>query len=117
MAKKTDTKYSKETTASIKQLEKYLKETYGEIKPVWNNTLTIIADALDMIEKCKLEIEKHGIYNPSTGRKNPLIATVKDYQQILAKNYQMLGVTPWSESKIKMDDSGEEDELLKSIIG
>lgn len=112
------TGYSRATQATMKKITAYLTEKYGDIQPQWEATITTIADNLDMIADCQQEIKRVGLYNDRTGRKNPLIATIKDLQATNMKCYQQLGVTPWSESKIKQTDSteAEDAELLKGIM-
>ena len=98
-------------------IEEYLSEKYGEVQPQWQFTINTIVENLQMIEDCRNEIKRVGLYNDRTGRKNPLIATIKDCQQVLLKCYQQLGLTPWSESKIKGEDSNGDAELLQQIMG
>lgn len=114
----TFTCYSRATQATMKKIAAYLSEKYGEIQPQWEPTITTIADNLDMIADCKKEIKRVGLYNDRTGRKNPLIATIKDLQATNLKCFQQLGVTPWAESKIKQTDGteAEDAELLKGIM-
>ena len=109
--------YSKPTQAYLKQAIAYLTEKYGSVQPQWTATIATIADNLDLMAECKASIKKHGIYNERTGRKNPLIATIKDLQATNLKCFQQLGLTPWSESKIKTDDSDGDAELLQKLMG
>lgn len=98
-------------------IEDYLTEKYGEVQPQWQFTINTIVENLQMIEDCRQEIKRVGLYNDRTGRKNPLIATIKDCQAVLLKCYQQLGLTPWSESKIKGEDTNGDAELLQQIMG
>ena len=100
-----------------KIIEKYLTDKYGEVQPQWQFTINTIVENLQMIEDCRTEIKRVGLYNDRTGRKNPLIATIKDCQAVLLKCYQQLGLTPWSESKIKGDNENGDAELLQQIMG
>jgi len=100
-----------------KIIEDYLTEKYGEVQPQWQFTINTICENLQMIEDCRQEIKRVGLYNDRTGRKNPLIATIKDCQAVLLKCYQQLGLTPWSESKIKGDNENGDAELLQQIMG
>lgn len=104
-------------TNSRKVIENYLTEKYGEIQPQWQFTINTIIENLQMIDDCRKEIDRVGLYNDRTGRKNPLIATIKDCQATNLKCFQQLGLTPWSESKIKSDDSNGDAELLNNIMG
>ena len=96
-------------------IEKYLKEKYGSVAPHWNYTIDTIIDNLNLIEQCKQTIEEVGIYDRRTGRKNPLLATIKDLQASNLKAFQQLGLTPWSESKIKSDNGNADEELMRLI--
>ena len=100
-----------------KIIEEYLSEKYGEVQPQWQFTINTICENLQMIEACRNEIKRVGLYNDRTGRKNPLIATIKDCQAVLLKCFQQLGLTPWSESKIKGDNENGDAELLQQIMG
>lgn len=94
----------------------YLTEKYGAVQPQWWGIIYSLGDNLNYIERCKKAIDENGIYDHSTGRKNPLLATIKDLQAQNLKAYQQLGVTPWAASKIKSDESDADDELLKNIM-
>lgn len=109
--------YTKGTQTYLKQIVAYLTEKYGKVQPQWNATLTTIADNLDLMAECKASIKQYGIYNERTGRKNPLIATVKDLQATNLKCYQQLGLTPWAESKIKSEETDADAELLQKLMG
>ncbi len=97
-------------------IREYLTEKYGCVEPRWESIIDQMSDNLQMIEKCKAEIEKHGIFDSESFKKNPLIATIKDLQAQVLKTAQQLGITPWSESKMKTTDNNDEA-LLKSIMG
>lgn len=98
-------------------IETYLINKYGELQPQWAFTVNTIVENLQMIEDCRAEIKRVGLYNDRTGRKNPLIATIKDCQATNLKAFQQLGLTPWSESKIKGEDTNGDAELLQQIMG
>lgn len=106
MAKKYS-KHSASTRKQMQQVEGYLIEKYGSIKPQWEVTLSLMADDLDMLEQCNDAIKEYGIYDAAMGRKNPLIATAKDLNATLLKIAQQLGITPWAESKMR--DTAEDD--------
>lgn len=108
-------KNTKPTQQTMKAVEKYLAEKYGYVHAEWHSTLDILADNLDLLAECKASIKAHGIYNAQTGRKNPLIATVKDINATLLKVFQQLGLTPWSDSKIKDGDDKDNGDLLNLI--
>lgn len=111
------TEYTKETKATMKQIEKYLQNTYGSIEPQWEMTLSLIADNLDLLKNCKESVAKNGIYSDIRGVKNPLISTIKDCNATLLKLAQQLGITPWSESKIKNTPEDDTDDFIDKLTG
>jgi hypothetical protein len=44
-----------------------------------------LADNLDLYDSIKESIETNGIYDASTGKKNPLLTTLKDLQASIMK--------------------------------
>lgn len=102
-------KYTKETQSYMEEIETYLTSKYGSVKDSWNLTLKLLADNIEYYKKCKESVEENGIYNKVSGRKNPLLSTMKDYQATITKQIQHLGISPYAESKIK--DGGEEDDI------
>ena len=103
----------KEIKEYIQSVENYLKEKYGHVNEEWKAILYLLKDNLTLYEECKESIKENGIYDKQSGRKNPLLSTCKDLQATILKEVQHLGISPYSSSKIKMEEIGEEDELLK----
>ena len=108
------TRYSKQTKRVIDNALQYLKTRYGEVKPEWQNMLYMYADNLELYDQMFDSIQKEGIYDPSTGRKHPLLSSLKDLQATLFKQVQHLGLSPYSASKIKQAE--EDDSNLLSAI-
>ena len=103
----------KEIKEYIQSVEDYLKEKYGHVNDEWKAILYLLKDNLTLYEECKESIKENGIYDKQSGRKNPLLSTMKDLQATILKEVQHLGISPYSSSKIKMEENVEEDELLK----
>ena len=106
---------TKETKKTMKQVETYLIEKYGSIQPQWEMTLKLMADNLDLLQECKESVKVNGIYSSSRGLKNPLISTIKDINATLLKLAQQLGITPWSESKIKAIDEDSTEDFIDAL--
>ena len=107
--------YSKDTKKTMKQVENYLIEKYGTIQEQWELTLKLMADNLDLLQECKDSVKQNGIYSTSRGLKNPLISTIKDINATLLKLAQQLGITPWSESKIKAIDEDSTEDFIDAL--
>lgn len=103
----------KEIKEYIVHVREYLTEKYGKVYPQWEAVIYLLQDNLNLYEECKQSIKENGLYDKQSGRKNPLIASLKDLQATILKEVQHLGISPYSSSKIKMEENGEEDELLK----
>ena len=103
----------KEIKEYIQSVENYLKEKYGHVNEEWKAILYLLKDNLTLYEECKESIKENGIYDKQSGRKNPLLSTMKDLQATILKEVQHLGLSPYASTKIKMEENGEEDELLK----
>lgn len=108
--------YNKNTKKTMKQVENYLIEKYGEIKPQWELSLSLMADNLELLQECKDSVKLNGIYSPVRAAKNPLISTIKDINATLLKIAQQLGITPWAESKIKSIDEDNTDNFIDGLI-
>lgn len=101
--------------AYIKAVEKYLEKTHGEIKPEWESTIKLLEDNLELYESIKKAIAKEGVYNHTTGKRNPLLSSMKDVQgSILAIN-RHLGLSPFSASKIKHNTKDDTDDFLDNL--
>ena len=103
----------KEIKEYINSVEEYLKDKYGNVNNEWKAVLYLLKDNLLLYEECKESIKENGIYFKEYAKKNPLLSTCKDLQATILKQVQHLGLSPYSVSKIKITENGEEDELLK----
>lgn len=108
-------KYSTNTNKILKGIKKFLIEEYGEVKQEWSLTLTMLADNLELLNKCQESIKEHGIYDPQTQHKNPLLSTVKDINSTILKITQKLGITPWDVSKIKTVEEDDSEDFIENL--
>ena len=99
----------------IKDIEDFLKEKYGEVKPEWQTILFLLKENLDLYIECKKEIKKHGIYDPSSMKKNPLLSTLKDLQATMLKQIQHLGLSPYASSRIKESVEDDDIDFIESL--
>ena len=109
------TGYSKFTNAYMTTVGEYLKNKYGEVKAEWESTLFLLAENLDLYLQCKEQIRQHGIYDATTGKKNPLLTTMKDIQATIMKQIQHLGISPYSASKIKQEVEDDTEDYIDSL--
>ena len=109
------TGYSKFTKEYLISVEEHLKERYGEVKSEWGSILFLLAENIDLYNDCKKQIKQHGIYDASTGRKNPLLSTMKDLQASIMKQVQHLGISPYSASKIKQEVEDDNEDFIEAL--
>lgn len=107
--------YTAQTAKYIKTIDAYLIGKYGATKPEWEAIIMMLADNLDLYKKCKKSIDENGIYDASTGRKNPLLSTIKDLQATIIKQIQHLGLSPYAVTRLGKDDE-EEDNFLENLL-
>ena len=86
---------------------------YVEIKPEWKALIEMYADNLELYSTMKKILFETGLYDPNTGKKNPLIASIKDIQATMMKQQQKLAISPWDESKINITNEEEDDFLTE----
>lgn len=94
----------------MSSVRSYLEGKYGSLKEEWESTLFILQDTLIRYSQIKKEIDKNGLYDINTGRKNPLLSTEKDCIATILKLTQKLGVSPWDFTKLDNGESDNEDE-------
>lgn len=104
------------TKKLIVSIENYLIEKYGKVSPEWQLSLQMLQDNIDLYKECQKNIEQYGIYDPNTGRKHPLISTMKDLQAVILKIVQQFGLSPWSASKILDSDADSETDFIDSLV-
>lgn len=108
-------KYTDTTQKYIDVVNQYLTETYGSVKPEWQAMIELLAYNLDLFKQCKKSIKDNGIYDTQTGKKNPLLTTVKDLQATIIKQVQHLGLSPYAIGKIKKDQEDDTEDYIDSL--
>jgi len=106
----------RKVTAYIKSSRDYLIKRFGTIKPEWEMPISMLEDTLIRYEQVKDELNKNGLFDISTGKKNPLLSTEKDCIATINKLVQHLGLSPYAAYKIKDTDEDDSD-LLKNLMG
>lgn len=99
----------------IEAINAYLKQKYNQIQPEWQLSIDLLADNIATYEKCKEVVDKVGIYDYETGKKNPLLSTMKETQGVILKQIQHFGLSPYAVSKIKSMAVDDEDEFLEGL--
>lgn len=92
----------------------YLNSTFGEVKPEWELIISLLLDNINLYKECKVILKKEGLFNSTTYKKNPLIATIKDLQASMIKQIQHLGLSPYAASKIK-EDIEDTDNFIEDL--
>lgn len=113
----TLSKYSKPTQDYIKAVQDYITNKYGKVNAEWEAILMLLADNLDLYKACMKSVKENGIYNSENGKKNPLLATMKDLQATIIKEIQHLGLSPYAVSKIKCEMEDDTDDFIEELTG
>ncbi len=106
----------KEIKEYIQSVEDYLHDKYGHVNDEWKAILYLLQDNLTLYEECKESIKENGIYDKQSGRKNPLLSTMKDLQATILKQVQHLGLSPYASSKIKQEENDDSDDFINNLI-
>lgn len=107
----------KETENYIEKIKHYLIEKYSEIKPEWELLLSLLEDTYDEYLDMKALLEETGMFNKTTGKKNPLISSIKDARATINKMVQHFGISPYSDSKIKkLNEEENTEDFIESLI-
>lgn len=99
----------------IEQIKNYLKETYGEVKPEWSLTINTLEDTIKRYLEVKAIIDEEGIFFTDTKKKNPLLSTEKDLLATILKLTQKLGISPWDDSKIKVQTEDNTEDYINNL--
>lgn len=113
--------YNKEQTEKyVEKVRAYLKATYGEIKPVWENLIDLLGDQYDSYLCAKDTVNQYGMLIQSARGmvSNPAIKIQNDAIIQINKIWTELGITPKMEIKLKTGDKKEvlDDGFLSAII-
>lgn len=110
-------KYTPNTQLYIKNVEAYLKEKYGEIKPSWIGLLDSLAFQYNLYQLSKVGIQENGLVT-QTNRgvaPNPCIKILNDANIQVQKLVNALGISPMAESKLKIEASDDTDDFLTAL--
>lgn len=110
--------YSTSTLKYIAAIKKFLKQKYGKINDEWALGLELLADKVELYEKCKesvnndglLLVAKNGAYT-----RNSLIKTMFDCEIQITKYLAEFGLSPRSAAKINLVNDDEDS--LKELLG
>ena len=108
-------KYTSKTKNYLKSVEQYLTQKYGELPPQWEQLIYLLGDNIDLYNQCKESVATHGIFDPNTGKKNPLLSTMKDLQATIIKQVQHFGLSPYAVSKIKVGEDDQTDDFIDAL--
>lgn len=99
----------------IQAVRTHLQKTYGEIKPEWENPISLLEDNLNLYDEIQSALKQHGIFNPETGRRNTLLSSLKDVQGQILTISRHLGLSPYSACKIKNPESDDCDDFIDKL--
>lgn len=105
----------KVTRSYIRKVQDYLTTKYKQVQPEWLICIQLLGDNLDLYFDCQAEIDKDGIFDSQTYRKNPLIATLKDLQATILKEIQHLGISPYADSRLKIEAADDSVDFISSL--
>ena len=108
-------KYTKSTRDYLEKVEEYLISKYGAVNQEWEANLMILADNLDLYKDCKKSIKDNGIFDRTTGKKNPLLITIKDLQTQISNQIKHLGLSPYTASRIKQEVEDDEEDFIEGL--
>lgn len=111
----TLSRYTKPTQDYIKNVQEYLTNKYGKVNAEWECILVLLADNIDLYKECRKSVKENGIFNCETGKKNPLLTTMKDIQATITKQIQHLGLSPYALSKIKTETDDDTEDFIESL--
>ena len=110
-------KYTSNTQLYIKNVEDFLKDKYGEIKPSWIGLLDSLAFQYDLYQLSKVGIVENGLVT-QTNRgmaANPCIKILNDANIQVQKLVNALGISPMAESKLKVEAADDTDDFLNEL--
>lgn len=110
-------KYTQSTQTYIKNVEDFLKDKYGEIKPSWIGLLDSLAFQYDLFQMAKVAVAENGLVT-QTNRgiaPNPCIKILNDANIQVQKLVNALGISPMAESKLKVEAADDTDDFLNEL--
>ena len=103
------------TEEYMKSVRKHLKKTYGSINDEWSATLDLLKDNLDLYNEIKDVLKREGLYDPVTHRRNTLLSSLKDLQSQILTISRHLGLSPYSQSKIKKEIDDDVEDFIDNL--
>ena len=100
----------------LSDIREYLTQKYGSVKPSWETLLWMLEEQLEIYVLCKKELENSYIFVSAENKKNSLLSTLKDCTATILKISQQLGISPWSESKIKPDEDDQTEDYIQGLV-
>ena len=97
-------------------IEQYLIKRFGEVRPEWYILIKQLVTNIELHDACVKQLKAQGMINPTTGKRSELLLTVCQLQSSILREIQHLGLSPYSDQKIK-SVSGDDSELLNALIG
>ena len=110
-------KYTPNTQLYIKNVEEFLKDKDGEIKPSWIGLLDSLAFQYNLYQLSKVGIQENGLVT-QTNRgiaPNPCIKILNDANIQVQKLVNALGISPMAESKLKVETADDTDDFLTAL--
>ena len=99
----------------MKEVREYLTQKYGDIPLAFESSLFMLQENLEDYILYKEQIAKTYIIDQD-GKKNPLISSVKDLEACIMKIWQHLGLTVYSQSKIKNTEEDTTEDFIDGLI-
>ena len=114
------TLYSNETQSFMLNVDKFLIDKYGIIKPHWEGQLDLLASNYELFIMAKNKVKEDGLMVVNRfGNldKHPLLAQIKDSNIQCCKLINEFGLSPKADSKIKSESNDDADYLDSLING
>lgn len=97
-------------------IEQYLIKRFGEVRPEWYILIKQLVTNIELHDACVKQLKAQGMINPTNGKRSELLLSVCQLQSSILREIQHLGLSPYSDQKIK-SVSGDDSELLNALIG
>ena len=97
-------------------IEQYLIKRFGEVRAEWYILISQLITNIELHDECVRALKKQGMINPQTGKRNELLLTITQLQSSILREIQHLGLSPYSDQKIK-SVSTDDSELLNALLG
>ena len=114
------TLYSNETQAFMLNVDKFLIDKYGIIKPHWEGQLDLLASNYELFIMSKNKVKEDGLMVVNRfGNldKHPLLAQIKYSNIQCCKLINEFGLSPKADSKIKSESNDDADYLDSLMNG